>query len=192
MERITINGLAYYRSIDWIGVKHGIFTRHGGSSLAPFGTLNLGGNVGDDPRAVRQNHERMYAALGVDDAKACSVWQIHSNYVVIARKPVHGRRWLAQADGMVTDQPDTPLSMRFADCTPLLFWDSIRGVIGIAHAGWRGTVNGVGAQVVRMMTESYGARPADIQAIIGPSIGQARYQVGEEVVQSVRAYFGTT
>jgi polyphenol oxidase len=192
LERISVNGLAYYRSASWSGVKHGIFTRHGGSSRAPFDSLNLGGNVGDDPQAVRQNHQRMYAALGVDDAKACSVWQVHSNHVVIARKPVQGRRWLAQADGMVTDRPDTPLSMRFADCTPLLFWDVTRGVIAIAHAGWRGTVQGVGAQVVQTMTSSYGCRAADIYALIGPSIGPERYQIGEEVVESVRDYFGTT
>lgn len=192
MERIETEGLAYYRAVGWAGVKHGIFTRHGGSSRAPFYSLNLGGNVGDDPKAVRSNHERMYAALGVDDAKACSVWQVHSNHVVMANKPVQGRRWLAQADGMVTDRADTPLSMRFADCTPLLFWDAMRGVIGIAHAGWRGTVQGVGAQVVNTMINAYGCKGADIQAIIGPSIGQNRYQVGEEVVDSVRVYFGTT
>ena len=68
-------------------LKHGIFTRKGGVSAAPFASLNLGGNVGDDPQAVRCNHERMYAALGVDDARACSVWQVHSADVVIANAP---------------------------------------------------------------------------------------------------------
>lgn len=161
-------------------------------SRAPFDTLNLGGNVGDDPKAVRANHERMYAALGVEDSKACTVWQVHSADVVIANAPVRGRRWLAQADAMMTDRTGVPLSMRFADCTPILFHDPVRGVIAIAHAGWRGTVQGMASNVVRAMAAAYGSRPEDIQAGIGPSIGPRRYQVGEEVVDAVQAHFGTT
>jgi hypothetical protein len=152
----------------------------------------MGGNVGDDPKAVRCNHERMYAALHLPDARACTVWQVHSADVIVVDAPVRGRRWLALADGMVTDRADVPLAMRFADCVPLLFHDPVRGVIGIAHAGWRGTVQGVGANVVRLMTQAYGCKPADIQAGIGPSIGPERYQVGEEVVAAVRDYFGVT
>lgn len=192
LERITRDGLAYYRFHGWNTLKHGIFTRHGGMSRAPWSSLNLGGNVGDDPDAVRQNHRRMYEALGVDGARACTVWQVHSADVLLVAKPVQGRRWLARADGLVTDKPDTPLTMRFADCVPLLFHDPTRGVIGIAHAGWRGTVQGVGAKLVRLMARAYGCQPADIQAGIGPSIGPERYQVGEEVVAAVQAYFGTT
>lgn len=184
------HGLAYYQ-FD-MGVTHGIFTRQGGVSAAPFASLNMGGNIGDDPKAVRCNHERMYAALGVEDSRACTVWQVHSADVLIADAPVRGRRWLALADGMVTDRVGVPLSMRFADCVPILFHDPIRGVIGIAHAGWRGTIQGVGANVIRLMTQAYGCRPTDIQAGIGPSIGVDHYQVGEEVVDAVSTYFDTT
>jgi YfiH family protein len=192
VERVSKDGLVYYRFAGWQGVTHGIFTRHGGTSRAPFDSLNLGGNVGDDPKAVRQNHERMYAALGVDDAKACTVWQVHSADVVIANAPVPGRRWLAHADALMTDRAGVPLSMRFADCTPILYHDPVKGVIAIAHAGWRGTVQGIAATVVRAMVAAYGCNPADIRAGIGPAIGPQRYQVGEEVVDAVWAYFGTT
>lgn len=191
MKRVTQNELIFYQFEMWPGVKHGIFTRHGGTSAAPWASLNLGGNVGDDPKAVRRNHEKMYETLGVEDERACSVWQVHSADVIVANHPVRNRRWLALADGMVTDRLDTPLSMRFADCTPLLFHDPVQGVVGMAHAGWRGTVQGVGSRVVRLMVESYGCRPADIQAGIGPSIGPEHYQVGEEVVKAVYDYFGT-
>jgi YfiH family protein len=191
MKQLAAAELRYYQFEMWPDVRHGVFTRKGGVSDAPWGSLNLGGNVGDDPLAVRQNHERMYAALGISELRACSVWQVHSADVVMVDAPVEGRRWLALADAMVTDQPDTPLSMRFADCTPLLFHDPVRGVIGMAHAGWRGTVQGVGANVVRTMAESYGCRPGDIQAGIGPSIGPDHFQVGEEVVQALQDYFGT-
>ena len=156
-----------------------------------LGSLNLGGTVGDDLAAVRHNHELMYAALGLNESRACTVWQVHSADAVLANGPVRGRRWLALADAMVTDKLDTPLNMRYADCTPLLFCDPGQGVIAIAHAGWRGTVQGVAANTVRTMMEAYGCKPANIQAGIGPSIGPERYQVGEEVVDAVKNYFGT-
>lgn len=192
MRAIDEASLRYYQFDLWPQVRHGIFTRHGGVSAAPWASLNLGGNVGDDPRAVRRNHERMYNVLGVDDGRACTVWQVHSADVVLADGPVRGRRWLALADAMITNLVDTPLAMRFADCVPLLFHDPVRGVIGMAHAGWRGTVRGVGANTVRAMVEAYGCMPRDIQAGIGPSIGPMHYQVGEEVVEAVREYFGST
>jgi hypothetical protein len=134
----------------------------------------------------------MYAAAGVNRERVCTVWQVHSADVLVVHGPVPNRRWLAQADGMVTDRADTPLTMRFADCTPLLFYDPVKGVIGMAHAGWRGTVAGVGANTVRTMAQTYGCKPRDIRACIGPSIGPARYQVGEEVVAAVQEHFGTT
>ncbi|MFN8527256.1 MAG: peptidoglycan editing factor PgeF [Anaerolineae bacterium] len=190
MERHEQNGLVYYR-FDLLGaLKHGVFTRHGGTSAAPFASLNLGGNVGDDPKAVRQNHVRMYEVLGVEDTRACTVWQVHSVDTVLVNQPVKGRRWIAAADGMITDKPDTPLSMRFADCTPILLYDPVQGVIGMAHAGWRGTVKGMSAHIVKAMTQAYGCKPANIRAVIGPSIGPNRYQVGAEVVDAARAYFG--
>jgi len=192
VKRIEQDGLVYYRFEMWPGLKHGIFTRLGGTSPEPWASLNMGGNVGDDADAVRQNHIRMYAALDLDETRACTVWQVHSADTIIANGPVEGRRWLALADGMVTDKAGMPLTMRFADCTPLLFHDPVQGVIGIAHAGWRGTVQGAGASVVRTMSRAYGCKPGNIQAGIGPSIGPGRYQVGEEVVQAVADYFGDT
>jgi polyphenol oxidase len=191
LQQVTLDGLSFY-TFENLPVQHGIFTRKGGVSQAPWASLNLGGNVGDTASAVRQNHLRMYAALGVDDARACSVWQVHSADVVIAQHPVIGRRWLAQADGLVTDRPNLPLSMRFADCTPLLFHDPVQGVIGIAHAGWRGTVQGVGANVIRTMQQAYNCQPSNIRAVIGPAIGPEKYQVGQEVVDAAHAYFDTT
>ena len=190
MQRVSQNGLVYYRFDQWPQLKHGVFTRAGGTSAAPFHSLNLGGNVGDEPQNVRHNHRLMYAALGVNGERACSVWQVHSADVVLADGPVRGRRWLAAADGLITDKTDTPLSMRFADCVPLLFFDPVRGAIGMAHAGWRGTIKGVGSNTVRAMAQAYGCRPRDIQAGIGPSIGPRHFQVGEEVVDAVVERFG--
>jgi polyphenol oxidase len=191
LKAVEHQGLRYYQSEMWTHLKHGIFTRHGGVSPAPWASLNLGGTVGDEPLAVRQNHERIYAALGVNSSRTVTTWQVHSADVVVAMNPVRGRRWLAQADGLITDRPDTPLTMRYADCTPLLFHDPVKGVIGIAHAGWRGTVLGMAANMVRAMQQTYGSRPVDIQALIGPSISRACFQVGEEVVKALYDYLGT-
>jgi YfiH family protein len=190
LRRIEQQGLAWVE-FESLPVAHGVLTRHGGVSAAPWASLNLGGNVGDDPAAVLENHRRMYAALGLRRERACSVWQVHSADIVYAPGPAAGRRWLAAADGLITDQPDTPLAMRFADCTPILAVDVRRGAIGIAHAGWRGTVQGISGALIRAMQAAFGSRPADVRAGIGPAIGPAHYQVGEEVVNAVQAHFDT-
>lgn len=191
LERVTSGALIYYRSARWSQLKHGIFTRHGGVSQAPFGALNLGGTVGDDLQAVRDNHTLVYEALGVNKVRACTVWQVHSADTVIVERPVLGRRWIALADGMVTDRRDTPLVMRFADCTPILLFDPRKGAIGLVHAGWRGTVQGACVSAVETMVQAYGCHREDLQALIGPSIGPERYQVGEEVVAAALAHFGS-
>jgi len=192
LNAVTHNDLVYYQFACWPGLKHGMFTRKGGVSDAPWASLNLGGTQGDDLDAVRHNHDLMYEAVGVDPAKACTTWLVHSADTVIVNGPVQGRRWVALADGMVTDQPDVALVMRYADCTPLMYHDPVQGVVGAAHAGWRGTVTGAASSVVHTMVDAYGCKPRDIQVGIGPSIGPDRYQVGEEVVQAVVDYYGTT
>lgn len=193
MQRIEHNGLVYYQFDQWANgglLIHGIFTRLGGVSPAPWASLNVGGTVGDAPAAVRENHRRMLAALDLDGARACTVWQVHSADTIVVQGSVPNRRWLARADGMATDRPGLPLIMRFADCAPIVLYDPIRHVAGIAHAGWRGTVLGAAVSTLHTLQTAYGTRPQDVQAGIGPSIGPERYQVGEEVVNAVRASFG--
>ncbi len=195
MRRIENNGPVYYQFEQWAGLDrltHGIFTRLGGVSRADWTSLNLGGTVGDDREAVRENHRRVYQALGLDELRACTVWQVHSADTVLVQGPVPNRRWLARADAMVTDCPALPLSLRFADCTPILLYDPVRHAAGIAHAGWRGTVSGAAVSALHAMQSAFGTRPQDVQAGIGPSIGPDRYQVGEEVVEAVRRAFGST
>ena len=192
MRRIVQNELVYYQFPDWIDLKHGIFTRKGGVSQSPWDSLNVGGTLGDDVASVRKNHDIMYEALDVNAERACTVWMVHGNEVVLVNAPVNGRRWIAKADAMITDKRDTPLVMRYADCTPIMLRDQTKDVIGIAHAGWRGTVQGVASQTVKAMIQAYDCNPLDIEAGIGPCIGPTRYQVGEEVVEAVETYFGTT
>ena len=196
MQRIEPPGSAiYYQFEQWANesaLQHGIFTRLGGSSQAPFATLNVGSTVGDDPAHVRANLTQIYETLGVDGKRACTVWQVHSADCVVVDQPHPTQDWLAQADGMVTDRRGVPLIMRFADCVPILLYDPKQHAIGIGHAGWRGTVRGVVQSLLRTMGAAYGTRPTDVQVAIGPSISVARYQVGEEVVQAVADAFGGT
>lgn len=195
VQRIDRGGPVYYQLEQWAGERrliHGLFTRLGGTSRAPFDSLNVGGTVGDELAAVRRNQALIYAALGVDESRACTVWQVHSADVVLATARTPGRHWLARADGMVTDRPGVALTMRFADCVPILFYDPVRVAVGIAHAGWRGTVSQVAVNTLRLMQDAFGSNPADVQAVIGPSIGPEKYQVGPEVVEAVREAFGQT
>lgn len=192
MERIVRDTLVYYRFADWQNLKHGIFTRLGGVSQSPWDSLNVGGTMGDDLDAVRQNHELMYDALAVNKSRASTSWLVHSADIVVVNGPVEGRKWQAIADGMITNQPDTPLVMRYADCTPLMFFDRTKSVIGISHAGWRGTVGGIASRTIHALVQHFGCEAHDIEVGIGPCIGPRCYQVGEEVVDAVRHYFGET
>jgi YfiH family protein len=192
MKRLEENDLQFYQSEFLGSTKHGIFTRHGGVSAAPWASLNLGGTVGDDVEAVRRNHWLMYETLDVDGKRAVTTWQVHGADVVMATGPVQGRRWLARADGIMTNCPDTPLVMRYADCVPLLFHDAKKNVIGMAHAGWRGTVSGMGSNMVKAMQQAYGSNPIDIAMVIGPSISPRHFQVGEEVVAAIEEQFGSS
>ncbi len=192
MRRIREDSLVYYRfeSLSHFdGLIHGIFTRHGGVSPAPFNTLNVGGTVGDAPENVRINRERMAAAMGVDPSQTRSTWQVHGAEVVVARRDDPPAPLPPQADAMITAEADLPLMMRFADCVPVLLYDPIRRAIGIVHAGWRGTLLGVAAAAVQAMGEAFDSRPQDLIAAIGPSIGPCCYEVGPEVVAQVRGAF---
>lgn len=183
--------LKYYQFEQFGALKHGMFTRLGGVSQGVWHGLNLGGTVGDSVEAVRQNHLLMYEAMDVNIDQSCTTWSAHGADTVIVDAPVRNRRWVAVADGMVTNTPNLALVMRYADCTPLLFYDPLKQVIGIGHAGWRGTVLGIGVSVVKTMMTAYGCSPSDIRAGIGASIGPDKYQVGGEVVEAVQDYFGT-
>ncbi|MCY3572940.1 MAG: peptidoglycan editing factor PgeF [Chloroflexi bacterium] len=189
IERISRSGLTYYRSVAWGGLRHGIFTRSGGVSQGAWSSLNLGASIGDVPQAVRENHARIYAALGVNAGRATSCWLVHSTDVLVVDEAKNGRQ-LPKADCLITNRPDTPLVMRFADCVPLIAYDPVKRAIGLAHAGWRGTVAGMAARLVMALQQSYSSRPADMEVLIGPAISRRNYPVGEAVAQQAQAYFG--
>ena len=185
------NGIRYYTfDIFPHSVLHGVLTRRGGVSPAPWESLNAGGSVGDDKPRVRQNRLRSFSAFGRDFTSIFDVWLVHSIDVVYADKPLGPDAEVAQADIVLTDRPEVTLYMRFADCVPLLFYDPIKQVAGMAHAGWVGTMKGAGRAAVEAMQSRYGCKPENILAAIGPSIGPDHYEVGADVIAKTREAFG--
>lgn len=166
-------------------VPHGFFTREGGVSSGRFASLNCSLSGRDDPDAVRENRARAAAALGLPPTALVGLTQVHGIAVAELREP-----WpddaRPQADAMVTDRPGLLLGIVTGDCAPVLFADARAGVVGAAHAGWRGAVAGVIEATLAAM-ERLGARRADVVAAIGPCIAQRSYEVGPDLRDAVLA-----
>lgn len=189
MPLIQHNGLRYFQ-FDTLQTRHALFTRHGGVSPEPWSSLNVGGTVGDDLERVKENRLLSFYALGRAPESAFEVWQVHSADVVCVRAPRPQGESLRQADIILTDTHEVTLFMRFADCVPILLHDARKGVVGLAHAGWRGTLNDVASATVNAMRKHYDSNPADITAGIGPSIGPDHYQIGADVILQVMQKYG--
>ena len=165
-----------------------VLTRHGGQSAAPWATLNLGHRVGDDPGDVAANHERVYAALGLSAERVVTVHQVHGDRVARVT-PADGGRLIPATDALISDAPGLALLLRFADCVPVLFYDPVRRAVGLAHAGWQGTLAGIAGKTALAMQTLLGCRARDIRAGIGPSIGPCCCEMGPEVLAQFRAVY---
>ncbi|MBI1876908.1 MAG: peptidoglycan editing factor PgeF [Chloroflexi bacterium] len=188
---VTLQNLLLYRVTAFDAyprLTQAIFTRRGGYSQAPFDTLNLGSSVGDDPEAVKKNYEQVCRVVNITPEQTISCHLIHSAYVLTI-KPMNRQRLMGKADGLITATPEIYLSMRFGDCTPLIFFDPVRGAAGLTHAGWRGTMQDVAGATVRAMVEQLDCRAADIIAVIGPAIGPCCYEVGPDVMAAATRSF---
>ena len=148
--------------------------------------MNLGASVGDAPGAVAENRRRLLAHFHLEERPFGTLWLVHGADVLRLDAPPRADEPFPQADALITDQPNLPLLLRFADCLPVLFYDPQHGAIGMAHAGWRGTALGVAGQTVRAMQAAYGSSPAHLQALIGPGICADCYEVDEEVLAAMR------
>jgi len=166
-------------------MPHGFFTRQGGVSGGAFASLNCSLSSPDDPDAVRRNRALAAGVLGVAPAGLRGLYQVHGVAVADARTAWDDTS-RPQADAVVTDRPGQALSVVTADCAPVLFADPAAGVIGAAHAGWRGAVAGVLEATLDAM-EGLGARRDRIAAVVGPCIGQASYEVGPDLRDAVLA-----
>lgn len=160
------------------GVRHGFFTRQGGVSSGIYASLNCGPGSGDAAANVAENRARVAEILGADPSRLLTLYQKHSAEVVTTDKAwKEGKS--PEADAIVTAKPGLAIGVLTADCAPVLLCDAEAGVIGAAHAGWRGALAGIIESTVKAMTK-LGARPERITAVIGPTISQEAYEVGAE------------
>lgn len=163
------------------GLRHGFFTRRGGASSGVFEGLNCGPGSSDQSEAVAINRARVAAAMQIKPEALLSVHQVHSPDVIHVSDIPTGT--LPRADALVTATPGLALSVLTADCQPVLLADARAGIIGAAHAGWKGALNGVLEATVDAMI-ALGARAQDISAVIGPTISQRAYEVGPEFFET--------
>jgi len=172
---VRVSGVEVFRS-GVLTVPHGFLGRRGGVSTGEMWGLNVGYGSGDDPASIEENRRRAIAKV-LPDARLATVHQMHSPTVVEVERP-----WpqdeRPQADAMVTNRPGLLLGVLTADCAPVLFADAEAGVVGAAHAGWRGAVAGVTDATLEAL-EQLGARRERIAAVVGPCIAQPSYEVDD-------------
>ena len=170
-------------------------TRMGGQSKGSYHGLNLGYGK-DDSNDVLANRLKLCDSIGFGDDKVVAQNQVHGNHVAIidasyARSGFYSKKdAIKDCDAMVTNEPDICLWVFGADCLPILFFDPTNRVIGVAHAGWKGTLADIAGETIRTMQENYGSLPEEIIVGIGAGIGVKYYEVGDEVVSAVLNKFG--
>jgi YfiH family protein len=188
--------LSYTRFETYRNVTNVITTRVGGGSVDPYASLNLALHVGDKPDTVLENRARLAQALGIEPESFTIAEQVHKTKVSIVKNAHHGRGAvteedaLPKADAMITNVPEIPMMVLVADCVAVSFYDCKRNVIGLAHAGWRGTLDGIAAQTARKMEDTFGCEPDDLVVGISPSIGRGHYEVGQDVFDAYVEKFG--
>ena len=166
---------------------------HGESDIVE-GTLNLALHVGDDVEKVLRNRKAFAEAVGVDVERFTTCQQVHGSKVTLVTEDLVGSgafdfaNTIADTDALITNLTDVPLMLFYADCVPVLFADLESGAIGLAHAGWRGTVANIGVKTLAAMGEAFGTKPQNVLVGIGPSIGACCYEVDDFVRDQAQGY----
>lgn len=176
-------------------LMHGFSTRLGGVSKNHLGSMNLSFTRGDERENVLENHRRFANALEYDETQLVFSNQVHlTNFHKVTKedcgKGITRESDILEIDGLVTDEPGIPLITFYADCVPLFFYDPMKKVIAMAHSGWKGTVERIGAKMISYMEEEYHSNPKDIVCAIAPSICQKCYEVSEDVALRFLDVFG--
>ncbi len=161
------------------GIRHGFFSARNGVSRGIYHSLNCGQGSHDDPSHVARNRELVAADLGVAASHLISPYQVHSATALVVDRPWSQEGERPRLDALVTATKGLAIGVLTADCAPVLFCDPVAGVVGAAHAGWRGAFGGVLDDVIGKMC-ALGAQKSHIRATVGPAISLAAYEVGEE------------
>lgn len=195
-RRLSTDGtIAYYASplLETAGVPHAFSTRTGGVSPAPFDSLNLGisrdSELKDDKSNIAENYHRLAAACGCDDRARCWVSQVHAADVADATRSCGAFENGRPADALVTDDPARVISVKYADCVPILLATPDGRAVAAVHAGWRGIVAGVVPAAVQRLARCSTGHPS-LLAAIGPCISFDAFEVGSEVLAAFEQQFG--
>ena len=194
----TIEGLKFYtfnllKSVP--GLVHAFTTRIGGVSEGDYKSLNMALHVGDSVGHVLENRNSACRNIGIDASLLIAGQQTHNDHVAVVGAEHRGRgavdyaASLPDTDALITNEPNVPLSSYYADCVPIFLVDPVKLVIGLAHAGWRGTVLRIGEKTVREMNRVFGSNPVDCLAVIAPSIGPCCYEVDTRVINELEKGF---
>ena len=160
-------------------------TRNDGVSKAPYQENNLAFHVGDKEEDVIINHKTLAENMGYEYSKLVHMRQIHSDKIIIVEPEIHNFNHPPECDALITNLPKIPLMVMTADCTPVLFYDTQKQVIAVAHAGRSGALKGIVPKTLQMMQQHFNCDLKDIHVAIGPSIGVCCYEVGQEIVEDV-------
>lgn len=196
---IENNGIKYYSSnlassvklSSGDNVRHGFFTRIGGVSSAPFNELNVDPLGGDDTIAVSSNLQKISEVMGFQPSRLVSLKQVHGKHVYKAESGGMSERNM-EADAAITNAKDIALSIKTADCVPILLIDPVTNSIGAVHAGWKSTVQNIVKETLNSMRENYGTNTENIKAIIGPHISPCCFKVGDDVREQFAKAFNNT
>jgi len=189
--------LSYFSIPSWEKISPslsvGFSIREGGTSTGNFNSFNLALHVRDSDENVIENRKKLAAAINFPFSAWTTAEQVHGNNVEIITLAERGRGRnrledsISNTDGILTNVPDILLTSYYADCVPLYFFDPVKKIIGLAHAGWKGTVLKIGEKMVSEMIKNFNSRPEDIKVVIGPSIGQCCYEVNKQVINPLKA-----
>lgn len=177
-------------------VRHGFTTRRGGVSEGCCKSMNLRFHCSDSRENVLENFRIAAEGLGMEFERLVLSKQVHEDVIHTVTEEDAGNGVMKEnsftsVDALITDKRGIPIVTLFADCVPLFFLDKRRGVIALAHSGWKGTVKRIGQKTVRKMKNDYGSRPEDILAAIGPSIRECHFEVGDDVAEIFINEFGS-
>lgn len=177
-------------SLQKVGIKHAFTTRLSGKSeLLEYSDLNMSFNVNDNKEFILFNRQKVCDYLKMNFNNLTAVKQVHGDNIICIDEKLIGKGKdsyidaIEGADALITNIPDVPLMLLFADCVPVIVADYVKGVIAVIHAGWRGTVAGIVKKTVQKMVTQYSVKVEDCIAVVGPSIGSCCFQVGDEVYQ---------
>lgn len=169
---------------------HAFCTRRGGISEGNFFSLNFSSREGDSTENIRQNWQILATAFDIGIDQFFVVNQIHGDRILIIDRPLCSiiPQNPLQFDAMITDQPGIAIGIKTADCVPIFLVDTVKRIVGVVHAGWRGTALNIAAKAVDTFVERFTSQIADITAVIGPAIGPCCYQVDEIVFDAIKSH----